>query len=356
MGGKTRKNKKLGDAAAPRLLAGGNPQIAKADGDGPVQAYIAAMPGWKHDIGVRLDALIEGAVPGVGKAIKWNTQFYGAEGQGCFLSFHCFTKHIKVGFFRGASLRPLPPVESKQEDVRYLHIHEGDSIDEARLTSWIRQAAALPGWSASGLSSSEPNASTDGGTHPNIDRYVDKEKTWQEELKALRTILLDCALTEEWKWNKPCYMFEGGNVASIARLKNHCWLMFFRGALLKDNDGVLEKPGDNSEAMRVVAFTSVREIAKKKALLKTLVQQAMDLQRAEKKVDFKNRPALPLPEELIQKMDEVPALKTAFFALTPGRQRGYTLHFSAAKQSKTRTSRIEKCMPKMREGRGLQDR
>ncbi|WP_242344141.1 DUF1801 domain-containing protein [Anaeromyxobacter terrae] len=133
-------------AAKPALLAGGNPQIAKADGDAPVQAYIAAMPGWKRDVGRRLDALIARTVPGVRKAVKWNSPFYGVEGQGWFLNFHTFTNYIKVAFFRGASLHPVPPGESKHKDVRYLDIHEDDPLDEAQMATWIRQAAALPGW------------------------------------------------------------------------------------------------------------------------------------------------------------------------------------------------------------------
>ena len=131
--------------AKPPLLAGGNPQIAKADGDAPVQAFIAAMPGWKRDVGRRLDALIARAVPNVRKAVRWNTPFYGIEGQGWFLGFHCITKYVKVAFFRGASLRPLPPVESKQKNVRYFHIHEDDPHDEELVASWIRQASELPG-------------------------------------------------------------------------------------------------------------------------------------------------------------------------------------------------------------------
>ena len=134
--------------ARPKLLSGGNPQIAKADGDAPVQAFIAAMPGWKRDLGRRLDALIVRTVPRVRKAVKWNSPFYGVEGQGWFLSFHCFTKYVKVAFFRGASLRPVLPGESKHEHVRYLDIHEDDQLDAARLATWIRQAAALPGWVA----------------------------------------------------------------------------------------------------------------------------------------------------------------------------------------------------------------
>jgi hypothetical protein len=131
---------------SPRLLAGGNPQIAKGDGDAPVQAYIAAMPGWKRDVGRRLDALIVRTVPDVRKAVKWNSPFYGLEGQGWFLNFHCFTKYVKVAFFRGASLRPLPPGASRHKDVRYVDIHEGDEFDEPQVADWVRQAAALPGW------------------------------------------------------------------------------------------------------------------------------------------------------------------------------------------------------------------
>jgi hypothetical protein len=128
------------------LLSGGNPQIAKADGDAPVQAYIAAMPGWKRDLGKRLDALIVRNVPNVRKAVKWNSPFYGIEGQGWFLSFHVFTRYVKVTFFRGTSLRPVPPGASKHKDVRYLDIREGDELDETQMATWVKQAAALPGW------------------------------------------------------------------------------------------------------------------------------------------------------------------------------------------------------------------
>ena len=132
-------------AAKPALLSGGNPQIAKGYGDAPVQAYIAAMPGWKRDVGRRLDALIARTVPGVRKAVKWNSPFYGVEDQVWFLSYHCFTKYVKVAFFRGASLAPMPPGTSKQKEVRYLDIHEGDELDEAQLASWVKQASRLPG-------------------------------------------------------------------------------------------------------------------------------------------------------------------------------------------------------------------
>ena len=128
------------------LLSGGNPQIAKGEGDAPVQAFIAAMPDWKRDIGRWLDALIVRSVPRVQKAVKWNSPWYGVEGQGWFLSFHVFTRYVKVAFVRGTSLRPLPPGASKQKDIRYIDIHEDDELDEVQMASWVKQAAALPGW------------------------------------------------------------------------------------------------------------------------------------------------------------------------------------------------------------------
>jgi len=131
---------------APKLLSGGNPRIAKADGDAPVQAYIAALPGWKRDLGKRLDAGVVRAVPNVRKAVKWNSPFYGIEGQGWFLSFHVFTHYIKVGFFRGTSLRPVPPGASKGKEMRYIDIHEDDVLGERQLARWVKQAAKLPGW------------------------------------------------------------------------------------------------------------------------------------------------------------------------------------------------------------------
>jgi len=130
----------------PKLLSGGNPQIAKGEGAAPVRAYIAAMPGWKRTVGQRLDALISRTVPGVRRAVKWNSPFYGIEGQGWFLDFHCFAKYIKVAFFRGSSLRPVPPGESKHKEVRYLDIYENDKLDEELFTKWIRQASEIPGW------------------------------------------------------------------------------------------------------------------------------------------------------------------------------------------------------------------
>ena len=136
----------MSKAKKVKLLSGGNPQIAMADGDAPVQAYIARMPGWKRDVGKRLDALIVRNVPNVRKAVKWNSPFYGTEGLGWFLSFHVFTHYVKVTFFRGSSLRPVPPGPSKRKDTRYLDIHEGEKLDEAQIAKWVKQAAALPGF------------------------------------------------------------------------------------------------------------------------------------------------------------------------------------------------------------------
>jgi hypothetical protein len=137
--------RKAAKPAKPKLLSGGNPQIAKAYGNAPVKAYIAAMPGWKSKVGGRLDALITRAVPRVHKAVKWNSPFYGIEGEGWFLSYHVFAKYVKVAFFRGASLSPVPPGQSKQKEVRYLDIHEDDKLDEAQFTAWVKQAGKLPG-------------------------------------------------------------------------------------------------------------------------------------------------------------------------------------------------------------------
>ena len=142
---KTAPKSQSRQVAKPALLAGGNPQIAKGDGDAPVQAYIAAMPGWKRAAGRRLDALIVGTVPGVREAVKWNSPFYGIEGQGWFLGIHCFTNYVKVAFFRGTSLRPVPPGESKSKDTRYLDIHDEDQLDETQLAAWAKQASQLPG-------------------------------------------------------------------------------------------------------------------------------------------------------------------------------------------------------------------
>src|SRR5262245_53681738 len=156
----------------PVLLSGGNPQIAKADGDGPVQAYIAAMPEWKREIGRRLDAVIVRSVPNVRKAVKWNSPFYGVDEQGWFLSFHVFANYVKVAFFRGASLRPLPPGASKQDDVRYLDIRM-DGFDEAQMAKWVKQAAALPGWKMSDRRKTVKKAKAKAKAEPSASKMID---------------------------------------------------------------------------------------------------------------------------------------------------------------------------------------
>lgn len=182
-----------------------------------------------------------------------------------------------------------------------------------------------------------------------------KVNSWQEELAQLRMIVLDCGLTEELKWGVPCYTFQKSNIVLVSAFKENCALSFFKGALLKDTPGILEKPGENTQAGRLIRFTNVHEIVKMEAILKAYIYEAIEVEQAGLKVNFKKNPE-PIPEELQKKLDEIPALKTAFEALTPGRQRGYILYFSAAKQSKTRASRVEKYIEQILKGKGLNDR
>jgi len=173
-------------------------------------------------------------------------------------------------------------------------------------------------------------------------------------MEQLRRILLKCQLTEELKWGKPCYTFQNSNVVIIQGFKEFCALLFCKGALLNDPGGILKKPGKNTQAARRIPFTNVREIVEMTPILKAYVQEAMDAEKAGLEVNFKKNPE-PVPEELQNRLDEIPALKTAFHALTPGRQRAYILYFSGAKQSKTRESRVEKCMQQILNGKGLND-
>jgi uncharacterized protein YdeI (YjbR/CyaY-like superfamily) len=191
--------------------------------------------------------------------------------------------------------------------------------------------------------------------NPKVDVYLTNAKKWQDEMKKLRKIILDCQLTEELKWGKPSYTFQKKNVVIIIALKGHCALMFCKGALLKDANGILTKPGENTQAGRWVKFTSVREIVKIAPILKSYIHEAIAAEKAGLEVVYKKTTDFKTPEELQNKLDEIPALKTAFNALTPGRQRGYLLYFSAAKQSKTRASRVEKCMQPILNGKGLND-
>ena len=191
--------------------------------------------------------------------------------------------------------------------------------------------------------------------NPEVDGFLKKTKKWREEFEQLRIIMLDCQLTEELKWGKPCYTFQEGNIVISQGFKEYCALMFFKGALLKDPKGILVKPGENSQSGRQIRFTSVREIVAMKAVLKAYIHEAIEVEEAGLKVSLKKTADFDMPEEFRSKLDESPALKTAFNALTPGRQRGYLLYFSGAKQSKTRESRIEKCMQPILDGKGLTD-
>ena len=190
--------------------------------------------------------------------------------------------------------------------------------------------------------------------NPKVDVYLSKTKQWQAEIAKLRTIILDGQLTEELKWGKPCYMFQDSNLLIIQGFKEYCALMFCKGALLKDPNRLLVKPGENTQAGRQIRFTNLQGIVELEPVLKAYIHEAIEAEKAGLKVDFKKNPE-PVPEELQNKFEEIPALKTAFEALTPGRQRAYILYFSAPKQSKTRESRIEKCMPQILNGKGLND-
>lgn len=192
-------------------------------------------------------------------------------------------------------------------------------------------------------------------TTPQVDGYIRKNKRWAVELQALRQLLLDAGLTETIKWRAPCYTFKGANVIIIGAAKDHCVLSFLKGALLKDPHSLLQPPGPNSQSARVIRFTTLDEITTLEPALKSLIQQAIKTEQAGLKVTLKKITDYPIPPELQAKFDESPSLQTAFQSLTPGRQRAYLMHFSAPKQSETRTSRIERCTPKILAGQGLDD-
>ncbi|WP_295122062.1 YdeI family protein [uncultured Chitinophaga sp.] len=191
--------------------------------------------------------------------------------------------------------------------------------------------------------------------NPEVDNYFDKLDKWGKELEKLRTILLDCGLTEDLKWGSPCYSYEGSNVSIIGGLRDYCVLSFFKGVLLHDEHNLLEKPGDNTRSARVIPITSVKQITSLTPVLKAYIYEAIEIERAGLKVDFEASNELAYPEELTLKLAKNPKLKAAFAALTPGRQRGYILHFAAAKQPKTREARIDKFTPKILEGKGMND-
>ena len=191
--------------------------------------------------------------------------------------------------------------------------------------------------------------------NPKVDFFFSKAKKWQEEFQRLRMIILDCQLTEELKWGCPCYTFQQRNIVLIHGFKEYCALLFFKGALLKDAKAVLIQQTANVQAARQIRFTNAREITKMEPILKAYIKEAIEVEKAGLKVNYKKTTEFKIPDEFQNKLDEIPALKTAFDALTPGRQRGYLFYFSQPKQSKTRASRVEKCMQQILNGKGLND-
>jgi uncharacterized protein YdeI (YjbR/CyaY-like superfamily) len=191
--------------------------------------------------------------------------------------------------------------------------------------------------------------------NPKVDVCFSKARRWQKELKKLRTIVLDCGLAEELKWGQPCYTFENKNIVLIHGFKEYCALLFFKGALLKDPKGLLIQQTKNVQAARQIRFTRVRQIVAMAPILKAYIREAIEVEKAGLKVRLKETSEFDVPEEFQRKLDDIPALRNAFDALTPGRQRAYLFHFSAARQSKTRQSRVEKCLPQILKGKGLND-
>ncbi|QWU15222.1 Uncharacterized conserved protein YdeI, YjbR/CyaY-like superfamily, DUF1801 family [Paenibacillus sophorae] len=196
---------------------------------------------------------------------------------------------------------------------------------------------------------------TNSRMNPKVDEFLSKAKKWKEEYEKLRNIVLDCELIEEFKWMHPCYTFEKKNIVLIHGFKEYCALLFHKGALLQDAHGILIQQTENVQAARQIRFTTVQEIAAMETILKAYIYEAIEIEKAGLEVNFKKNTEFNIPEELQIKFDEIPALKTAFEALTPGRQRAYILYFSEPKQSKTRESRVEKCMQQILGGKGLND-
>ena len=192
-------------------------------------------------------------------------------------------------------------------------------------------------------------------TNPKVDFFFSKAKQWQQEFKKLRMIILDCPLTEELKWGVPCYTFQNKNIVLIHGFKEYCAMLFVKGALLKDAAGVLIQQTENVQAARQIRFTTVREISKREPILKAYIKEAIEVEKAGLKLNYKKTSDFSVPEEFINKLEEVPGLQDAFEALTPGRQRAYLFYFSQPKQSKTRESRIEKYVPQILNGKGLND-
>ncbi|ATH94462.1 YdeI/OmpD-associated family protein [Bacillus glycinifermentans] len=196
---------------------------------------------------------------------------------------------------------------------------------------------------------------TNSGMNPKVDEFLSQAAKWKEEYEKLRNIVLDCELTEEFKWMHPCYTFNHKNIVLIHGFKEYCALLFHKGALLKDPHGILIQQTENVQAARQIRFTNVQEIVEMETILKAYINEAIEVEKAGLEVEFKKTTEFAIPEELQHKFDEIPALKTAFEALTPGRQRAYIFYFSQAKQSKTRESRVEKYVQKILDGKGLKD-
>ncbi|MEI2362284.1 YdeI/OmpD-associated family protein [Priestia megaterium] len=196
---------------------------------------------------------------------------------------------------------------------------------------------------------------TNSKMNPKVDEFLTKAKKWKEEYETLRKIVLDCELTEDFKWMNPCYTFEKKNIVLMHGFKEYCALLFPKGSLLQDSHGILIQQTENVQGARQIRFTNVQEIVEKEAVLKAYIYEVIEVEKAGLKVKAKKPEELIIPDELQHKFDEIPALKDAFTTLTPGRQRAYILHFSAAKQSKTRESRVEKCIPNILNGKGLND-
>lgn len=345
-----RRTAKSGAPTRVKLLAGGNPQIAKGDGNAPVQAFIAAMPGWKRAVGEELDALIERHVPNLQKAVKWNSPFYGVEGKGWFLSTHCFTQFVRLTWFKGQALKPIPPGPSKDPNARYLDIREPGIADEKQLISWIKQAAALPGWFSHAqeeAAKSIPN--------PKVAWFFAKEGRWQECFAQLRELALESGLTEELKWGHPCYTLKGKNVFLMHGFNDYCALLFHKGALLKDDHKLLVQQTENVQSARQIRFTGEKQLAKLAPVLRAYIKQAIAVEQGGKQVVLKKTAEFAMPAEFAKAVKQMPELKKAFNALTPGRQRGYLLFFGGAKQSATRESRIAKHVDRILAGKGLND-
>ncbi|WP_234811196.1 YdeI/OmpD-associated family protein [Xaviernesmea oryzae] len=191
--------------------------------------------------------------------------------------------------------------------------------------------------------------------NPKVDDCLSKVEKWREEFERLRAIILDCGLTEELKWGWPCYTLDKANIVLMHGFKEYCALLFFKGALMKDTNGILVQQTENVQAGRQIRFAGAHEIAQMEPILKAYIREAVEVEKAGLKMEFRKTSEFAMPEEFQAKLDEIPALKTAFEALTPGRQRAYLLHFSSAKQSRTREARVEKCMPRILDGKGLDD-